>query len=240
MDRGFFFQSSAREARRPKNTPGLSSHLSQQQTMQWICIDGVAAGDGAKGCGWGSTSADVQGHHHIRHMYNHTHKYRHTLVQTTRGHIETTTCTRKHRLHDPSQVAQLEKKKKKRHERFCPQQCGCGQEKARSLHCMQRIVRKAKNQQFPSNRSKRFSENVCHCKTCLHALLAHAGIHSLIAETTKIVYSTEYFVFVCLVNHNCKILSCREMSYIGANNIAFTSAADEPKMHTAVRRSSKP
>lgn len=99
---------------------------------------------------------------------------------------------------------------------------------------------KAKNQQFPSNRSKRFSENVCHCKTCLHALLAHAGIHSLIAETTKIVYSTEYFVFVCLVNHNCKILSCREMSYIGANNIAFTSAADEPKMHTAVRRSSKP
>lgn len=99
---------------------------------------------------------------------------------------------------------------------------------------------KAKNQQFPSNRSKRFSENMCHCKTCLHALLAHAGIHSLIAETTKIVYSTEYFVFVCLVNHNCKILSCREMSYIGANNIAFTSAADEPKMHTAVRRSSKP
>lgn len=45
-------------------------------------------------------------------MYNHTHKYRHTLVQTTRGHIETTTCTRKHCLHDPSQVAQLEKKKK--------------------------------------------------------------------------------------------------------------------------------
>lgn len=172
----------------------------------------------------------------------HTHAHTHTLVQTTRGHTKTTTCTRKHRPHDPSQVVQLEKKKKGMSASVHSSVDVARKKPAAFIACNASPdpAWKAKNQQFSFNRSKRFSENVCHCKMCLHALLAHAGIHSLIAETTKIVYSTEYLVFVCLVNHNCKILSCREMSYIGANNIAFTSAADQQKMHTAVRRSSKP
>lgn len=205
---------------------------------------GWQQGMGRGAVGGGSTSANVQGHHHIRQVYNHTHActHAHTCTDNQRAHQNDNlhSQTSPTRL-KPSSAAWEEKKKGM----------------SASVHSSVDMARKkpaafiacnaspdpawkAKNQQFSFNRSKRFSENVCHCKMCLHALLAHAGIHSLIAETTKIVYSTEYLVFVCLVNHNCKILSCREMSYIGANNIAFTSAADQQKMHTAVRRSSKP
>lgn len=172
-----------------------------------------------QGTGWGvrvvgerGISANFHGDCHVRQVYNHTHTciQTYTLVQTTRGHTETTTCTHKHHPHRPSQVVLIEKFKKKKRKRGMSASVHSSVDVARKnsaafIACIATPdpAWKAKNQQF-SNRSKRFFENVCYCKTCLHALLAHAGIHSLIAETTKIVYSTEYLVSVCSVNHNCK------------------------------------
>lgn len=172
------FKSFARKAKRPKNTPGLSSHLSQQQTMQWICIDGVAAGDRVRGFGYwggGGSSANVQDDHHVRQVYDHTHTCTHAHAHVYRqpeGTPKTTTSTRKHHPHHPSQVVQLERRIKKKRRALLSTAAWnwLGKSLQPSLHAThhQTLREKPRTNSF-KQKQERFSKNVCHCKTCLHA-----------------------------------------------------------------------
>lgn len=96
---------------------------------------------------------------------------------------------------------------------------------------MQRTTRPCVKSQEPTafkQKQERFSKNVCHCKTCLHAFTCPCW-HSL-----TYCWNNKNSLFnriprVCVLGESQLQILCRKMSYIGANNIAFTSAVDEQK-----------
>lgn len=105
---------------------------------------------------------------------SHTHMHTRTCtrVQTTRGHTKTTTSTRKHHPHHPSQVVQLERRIKKKRRALLSTAAWnwLGKSLQPSLHAThhQTLREKPRTNSF-KQKQERFSKNVCHCKTCLHA-----------------------------------------------------------------------